>query len=84
MSRPKEVAQVACGSTEAMLEVGEEKTDGVTNTMHGHGGPCRGRRRSDSLRCPCVGTVKMTACSDATPRKAGRAAGCESVQRHDH
>jgi hypothetical protein len=68
----------------AVLEVGEEEPDGLMKTLHGRGDPRHGRRCDDLLGRRCAGTAKMTACSDATPRRGGVAARRESIQQCEH
>jgi hypothetical protein len=45
----------------AVYEVGEEKPNGLTKTLHGRGDPRLRRRHGDSLGRRCAGTAKMTA-----------------------
>jgi hypothetical protein len=75
---------VTSRSVAAVLKVGEEEPDVLTKTLHGRGDLHHGRRRGGSLGRWCAETTKMTACSDATPRRGGVAAGRESMQQRDH
>jgi hypothetical protein len=61
----------------SVLEVGEEEPGVLTKILCGRGDLHHGRRCGGSLGHRCAETAKMTACSDATPRRGGVATGRE-------